>query len=205
MVPRMMNRIALLACAGLILASCAPRGPDALVVVTRTAPTTQDALAKSSWGWLAARGPVLVQVFGSPTAQPSAAFAEDLAAVLRAPPYEAPAAFTTRPAAAGSTETRLVFAFGVPVAVDGAVLCRLGAPDGPLPGENPAEGGTVLHAAFCTGPERITEARVTGPAVADARDPAFVDMTRAALRALVPLRDREQDHDDPAPCFGALC
>lgn len=186
--------LGLSACAGL---GAGPGGP---VVVTRTAPTTQDALAISSWRYLAGRGPVLVEVHGSPTDTAPAAFAEGLARVLTPPPGRAPTGFTTDPAAAASDSLRLVFLFGVPTAVNGDIACRI--QDVQVNGANPSNGGTVMQAAFCSGTERITEARVTGPAVASPGDPMLREMLEAAMRNLVPLRDREED--DPG-CIRMPC
>lgn len=203
--------LAALVAATLGLSACAAPGfgPEAAVTVTRTAPTTRDALAISVWQYMAARGPVLVEVRGTPAGLlPAAAttpesVAEAVAFRLRAPRGRVPATFTTDPAAAGTDRQRIVLLFGVPLAVDGRVACRVGSVE---PGRADMAGERlVLEAALCSGDESITHVRVNGPPATSGApdDPALRAALNAAMRHLVPWRDREKDDHDTCilpPC-----
>lgn len=172
-----------------LLAACA--GGDG-VVVTRSTPTTGDALAISSFRAASAKGPVLVRVYGSPVAAPAEAVAPTIAARLPTPPGRAPTRYTTDASEAGNPSTRVVLLFGVPQAVDGAVACRMEDADLPAAAANPA-GHTTLQAALCNGTNPTRAARLRAPLLTGLDDPALDALLWRAMHDLVPWRDREDD------------
>lgn len=165
------------------------------MVVTRSTPTTSDALAISSFRAAAAKGPVLVRVFGSPVAAPPATVAPAIAARLPTPAGRTPTRFTSDPTEAGSRSTRVVLLFGAPQAVDGAAACEMESA-GLSEMIAPRADTTILQAALCNGVAPLRAARLRGPVVAGLDDPALDALLWRAMHELVPWRDREKT----APC-----
>ncbi|WP_404381964.1 hypothetical protein [Caenispirillum salinarum] len=174
--------------AGILSACAAGDG----VVVTRSTPTTGDALAISSFRAASAAGPVLMEVVGSPVAAPQADVASAIAARMPTPPGRAPTRYTTDAAQAGNSSTRVVLLFGVPQAVNGGIACRLRGGGPPDAAANPSD-RTTLEAALCNGSRAVRAARLRGPAVTGLDDPALDRLLWRAARELVPLRDREEN------------
>lgn len=176
-----------LAASGL-LAACSVGQPGGPVTLTRSA--VRDGQTVSAWQYSAARGPVLLEVWGSPTGQPPAAFARTLADVMPSPPFHQRARWTLDPAQAGDPDNRIVLMFGSPVAARGAVPC-----DDPraVPVAQGMPGGTAIQMTFCSGDSAMGETRITGPAVDGPGDPLLHEMLRRGLGKVVPPRATEFD------------
>lgn len=181
---------AALACTA-VLAACSVGEPGGPLTVSRVA--VRDGLTVSAYQHAAARGPILLQVYGTPVAdmEPEA-FAEALARVMPSPPFHQPTRWTTDPAEAGDPDNRFVLLFGAPVAARGSVPCD-GQSAVPVAIGMPQ--GTAIQMSFCSGDSPMGEARLTGPAVSGPSDPLLRDMLRRGLAKVVPPRATEFDDD----------
>lgn len=151
------HRIIPVLLAGLLTACAGGNG----VVVTRTTPTTGDALAISTFTAASAAGPVLLEVYGSPTDDPTEDVETAIVRLMPSPPGHAPVRYTTDPAAAGNPSTRIVLMFGVPQAVDGDDACRAREANLSASAADPGT-RTSLQAALCNGADPGAGSQVAG-------------------------------------------
>ncbi|GAA0602106.1 hypothetical protein [Caenispirillum bisanense] len=203
--PFVRRRVAAAAAAlagALLVAGCAVGQLGGPATLSRT--DVRDALTISAWQHAVGKGPMLLEVHGSPTAMAPGDFAHALAAVMPSSPFHQPARWTADRARAGERDSRLVLMFGAPVGARGATPCATpesvpvawGMPD-----------GLAVQMSFCNGAESMGETRLTGPAVSGPDDPRLISMLRQAMARLVPVRAREFD-DDHLPgrrCIPPLC
>lgn len=179
-------------CAVVVLAGgCSVGQPGGPVTLTRTA--VRDGLTVSAYHYTAAKGPVLVEVHGSPTAMPADAFGPALAAVMPSPPFHLPARWTTDAERAGDPDNRFVLLFGAPVAARGAMPCN--TPE-QVPVSHGMPEGTAIQMTFCSGDSAMGETRITGPAVSGPDDPLLREMLMRGLMTVAPPRAREFDDDE---------
>lgn len=188
--------------AAVLLTGCAIGQPGGPATLSRT--DVRDGLTVSAWQHAVGKGPMLLEVHGSPTAMAPGDFAHALAAVMPSPPYHQPARWTADRARAGERDSRLVLMFGAPVGARGATPCA--TPD-TVPVAWGMPDGLAVQVSFCNGGESMGETRLTGPAVGGPDDPRLIAMLRQAMAKLVPPRAREFD-DDHLPgrrCIPPLC
>lgn len=181
---------AALACT-LALTACSIGEPGGPVTLTRTA--VRDGLTVSAYNYAAARGPMLLEVHGSPfEGVPQHVFARDLAMAMPSPPHHQRTRWTTNRAEAGDPDNRFVLLFGAPVAARGAEPCE--APES-IPVAYGMPQGTAIQMTFCSAESAMGETRITGPAVTGPDDPVLQEMLWRGLAAIVPPRAREFDDD----------
>lgn len=116
--------------------------------------------------------------------------------------FAMPTTFTSDVGAATHPNFRIVALFDPVESMSTAEVCESEARSSDVPAARYTD-RTKLFLAFCTRGEAIGGTKVSGPKIASLDDPALRKMTRAGIREMFSIDDRNRGRGDP-PILGSF-
>ena len=113
-----------------------------------------------------------------------------------------PTTFTSDVSAANHPNFRIIALFDPVESLSTADVCESETRSSDVPAARYSD-RTNLFLAFCTRGEAIGGTKVSGPKISSLNDPTLRDMTRAGIREMFAIDDRNRGRGDP-PILGSI-